>query len=99
MRRIIIILFTITLMTTTAYGATLEMKVGSSRTLEKASWTSGNTSIAKFEGRKVTALKAGKCTLTGKANGKTIRYSLTVKKITPALSATASSITSHEALG
>ena len=67
----------------------LTLYVGDTATLKptvtgkssKVTWKSSSKSVATVSGGKITAKKAGKATITAKANGKTKRCVVTVKKV------------------
>ncbi len=64
------------------------IKVGQKYTLKvtgtkkKITWKSSNKSVAKVKNGVVTGVKAGKCTISAKVDGKTVKCIVTVKKKT-----------------
>lgn len=61
-------------------GSQLTLKATVTGASNKVTWTSSNTKIATVKNGKVTAKKAGKATIKAKANGKTAKCTITVKK-------------------
>ena len=67
----------------------ITLEVGETATLvptvvgksQKVTWKSGNKKIATVSNGVITAKKAGKVTITAKANGKTAKCIVTVKNI------------------
>jgi len=62
-------------------GKSAKLKVSGLNGRTVAAWTSSKPKVATVEDGKVTALKAGKCTVTAKlSNGKTLKCTVTVVK-------------------
>lgn len=62
-------------------GSTVTLKASVTGKSKKVTWKSSKSSVASVSKGKITAKKAGKVTITAKANGKTAKCTITVKAV------------------